>query len=447
MAARGHSGEALLDLYENAPCGFHSLDTNGTFVRINDTELNWLGYRREEVIGRMKLTDILTLQGRKTFEDNFPRFKATGVLRDLELDLIRRDGTLLPVLVSATAVRDHRGKIVMSRSIVYDLSARRRADSRFQSILEAAPDVMLICNRQGEIILANAQVETVFGYRRDELQGCALDILLPDRFRQIHMQHLQRFFANPQMRPMGSGRELCGLRKDRTEVPVEISLSPLPSDEGLQVLAAVRDVTERRRAQENLRKGEARYRLLFENSMDGVLLTSPDGRIFDANSSACSIFGRTREEIRAAGRAGLMDAADPALLPLLEERKRTGRGHGELRARRPDGTVFPVEVSSAIFTDAEHNQFTCTILRDISPRKQAEAEREHLIADLQEALGQVKVLSGLLPICASCKKIRDEKGQWNPIEKYIRERSDAQFTHSICPDCGRRLYPELYQRS
>ncbi|HYA23763.1 MAG TPA: PAS domain-containing protein [Terriglobales bacterium] len=444
MAAAHDSGELLLDLYENAPCGFHSLDTNGTFVRINDTELNWLGYLREEMVGHMTLSDILTPEGRKTFERNFPRFKAGGVLRDVELDFVRKDGTLLPVLVSATAVRDHSGNVVMSRSIVYDLSQRKQADSRFRSILEAAPDAMLICNRQGEIRLTNAQVGNVFGYRGNELQGCALDVLLPDRFRQIHAQHLQRFFAHPQTRPMGSGLELSGLRKDRTEVPLEISLSPLQTDEGLQALAAIRDVTERRRAQANQRKSEARYRLLFENSIDGVLLTSPDGRIFDVNASACSIFGRTREQIIAAGRAGLMDSTDPALLRLIEERKRTGKARGELRARRPDGTVFPVEISSAVFVDAERNELTCIILRDIGPRKQAEAERERLITDLQEALSQVKVLSGLLPICASCKKIRDEKGQWNAIEKYIRERSDARFTHGICPDCALRLYPEHY---
>lgn len=184
---------------------------------------------------------------------------------------------------------------------------------------------------------------------------------------------------------------------------------------------------------------EIHYRLLFENSMDGILLTSPDGRIFDANPSACRIFQRTREEIIAAGRAGLMDISDPNLGPVLEERKRTGVGRAELRALLPDGSVFPVEVSSAIFENAAGEQFTCTILRDISARKRAEVERERLIRQREEALEQVKILRGLLPVCAWCRKIRDEGNQWLLLEDYVRNHSSAKFTHSICPSCRKQF--------
>ncbi len=192
-----------------------------------------------------------------------------------------------------------------------------------------------------------------------------------------------------------------------------------------------------------IRDSEIRYRLLIENSLDGVLLTSPDGRIFDANSSACAIFGRTREEIIASGRDGLMDTSDPNLSRMVEERKRTGKASGELIARRPDGTPFPVEMSSVVFPSSEGHQFSCIIFRDISERKRAEAERERLIFDLQEALGKVRMLSGLLPICASCKKIRDEQDQWQHLETYIRQRSSVDFTHGMCPDCLEKFYPDV----
>ncbi len=186
---------------------------------------------------------------------------------------------------------------------------------------------------------------------------------------------------------------------------------------------------------------DPRYRMLFENSMDGILLTSPDGRVLDASPSACRILGRTREQIIAAGRAGIADGADPNLPRLIEERQRTGRAHGELAARRPDGSLFPIEISSVVFSDWEGNSRTCIIFRDISSRKSAEAEREQLIAELQEALRKVKVLSGLLSICSGCKKIRNEEDQWEQLETYIRTRTEADFSHGLCEDCLRRLYP------
>lgn len=187
---------------------------------------------------------------------------------------------------------------------------------------------------------------------------------------------------------------------------------------------------------------ETLYRLLFENGMDGIMLTSPDGLILDANPASCQTFGRTREEIIAAGRDGLIDSADPRLAILIEQRQRTGVAHGELSGRRRDGTLFPVEMSSVVFKNPDGQLRTCLIIRDISQRKAAEAERERLIQELQEAMGRVKSLSGLLPICASCKKIRDKEGQWHHLEIYIRTHTEADFSHGICPECKRRLYPE-----
>ena len=188
---------------------------------------------------------------------------------------------------------------------------------------------------------------------------------------------------------------------------------------------------------------ESIFEMLFNNSLDGVMLTSPEGPILDANPAACQIFGRTRKEILSAGRNGLIDTSDPRLEPLIAERKKTGKAHGELTARRKDGSLFPMEFSSMLFRDSGGNARTCLIFRDISDRKNADAERERLIRELQDALGHVKTLSGLLPICASCRKIRDEHGKWHHLEVYIRNHTSADFTHGICPDCKRTLYPDF----
>lgn len=187
---------------------------------------------------------------------------------------------------------------------------------------------------------------------------------------------------------------------------------------------------------------EGLYELLFQNSLDGLLLTAPDGSVLDANPAACRIWGRTRDEIRREGREGLVDTSDPRLARLIVERQRTGRTHGELNARRKDGTLFPIEISSMVFENPAGTERTCMIIRDISDRKAAEAERERLIYELQQALSRVRTLSGLLPMCASCRKIRDIEGQWSDLETFIRENTSADFTHGICPECRHRLYPE-----
>lgn len=195
-------------------------------------------------------------------------------------------------------------------------------------------------------------------------------------------------------------------------------------------------------AEDILSDSETLYGMLFQNSLDGFMLTAPDGNVLDANPAACRILGRTRLEILSEGRQGLIDGSDPRLAALIEERRRTGSAHGELVARRKDGSRFPIEFSSVVFQNPAGESRTCLILPDITERKAAEAERERLIQELKQAVARVKSLSGLLPMCASCRKIRDPQGAWHELENYIRSHTEADFTHGICPDCRRELYPD-----
>ncbi|MHB8707404.1 MAG: sensor histidine kinase, partial [Desulfuromonadales bacterium] len=137
-------------------------------------------------------------------------------------------------------------------------------------------------------------------------------------------------------------------------------------------------------ATEELRQSEERYRTLFENSLDAVLLTIPDGKVLSANPAACQMFGRTEEEICALGRVVLVDTSDPRLAVLLEERARTGKAFGELTFFRKDGSRFPVEVSSVVFKDSAGNPRTSMIIRDVTARKRGEQERQQLISELEK---------------------------------------------------------------
>jgi diguanylate cyclase (GGDEF)-like protein/PAS domain S-box-containing protein len=167
------------------------------------------------------------------------------------------------------------------------------SERKFRGLLEAAPDAMVIVNAHGHIALVNAQAERLFGYRRGEIVGQSISELIPRRFRASHRQHMKNYLRGATARPMGSGLELFGRHKDGSEFPMEISLSPLESDEGLLVSAAIRDVSARKRAVAELAAAEALFRGAFDNSPIGMALSDDDGRIVRVNGALCDLTGRT----------------------------------------------------------------------------------------------------------------------------------------------------------
>lgn len=159
------SSDEIHDLYNNAPCGYHSIGPDGAVVRINHTELSWLGFSSVEVVGRRKYADFLTPESRRVFEQRFATFKGEGTIQDLELDMVRKDRSILPVILSATAVRDHDGQYVMSRSTVYDISARRRAEGAVRRLAQ----LQTVVAGLGEYALRGATLDKVMGEAVDQV--------------------------------------------------------------------------------------------------------------------------------------------------------------------------------------------------------------------------------------------------------------------------------------
>jgi PAS domain S-box-containing protein len=162
---------------------------------------------------------------------------------------VRKDGSQFWANVVITALRNKKGELIGFSKITRDVTERKRDEDKFRAFLESAPDATVIVNREGKIVLINAQTEKMFGYTRGELIGEAVEILLPAHFRAQHTVHRDKFFDEPRARSMGAGLELFGVHKNGSEIPVEISLSPIRTGKDFWVSAAIRDITERKQIQ------------------------------------------------------------------------------------------------------------------------------------------------------------------------------------------------------
>jgi PAS domain S-box-containing protein len=223
---------------------------------INLVWLDYAGVTAEQAQG-WGWADAIHPDDRKKLVEEWQSCLASGTPVDTEARIRRFDSSYRWFLIRANPLRDESGNIVKWYGTNIDIEERKCAEQKFRGLLESAPDAMVVMNREGKIVLINAQMERVFGYQREELLGQAIEILVPVRFRARHPDHRVGFFAQPRVRPMGKGLNLLGRRKDGTEFPVEISLSPLETEEGTLVSAAVRDITERKRAEDELRRSEA----------------------------------------------------------------------------------------------------------------------------------------------------------------------------------------------
>ena len=276
---------------------------------------------------------------------------------------------------------------------IRDISVRKDAEKhlaqmegRYRGLLEAAPDAMVVVNQGGEIVLLNVQAEKQFGYRRDELVGQKVKNIIPEGFAERLIADGTRSAADALAQQIGTGIELTGRRKDGSEFPIEIMLSPLESAEGILVTAAIRDISVRKDAEKHLAQMEGRYRGLLEAAPDAMVVVNQGGEIVLLNVQAEKQFGYRRDElvgqkVKNIIPEGFAERLIADALRSAEDALAQQIGTGiELTGRRKDGSEFPIEIMLSPLESAEGILVTAAI-RDITTRKKAEA---HLLQKVEE---------------------------------------------------------------
>jgi PAS domain S-box-containing protein len=388
------SGAKYRGLLEAAPDAMLVVNQAGEIVLLNVRAEKQFGYSRDELIGQQVKNIIpegfaerLIADGTRSAAEALAQQIGTGI----ELIARRKDGSEFPIEIMLSPLGSAEGILVTAA--IRDISRRKDAEThlaqmegRYRGLLEAAPDAMVVVNPAGEIVLLNVQAEKQFGYSRDELVGQQVKNIIPEGFAERLIADGTRSAAEALAQQIGTGIELNGRRRDGTEFPIEIMLSPLESSEGVLVTAAIRNITTRRDAETHLAQMEGRYRGLLEAAPDAMVVVNPAGEIVLLNVQAEKQFGYHRDELvgqqvkniipQGFAERLIADGTRSAAEALAQH---IGTGI-ELNGRRKDGSEFPIEIMLSPLESADGVLVTAAI-RNITERKKSE---EHLVKTVGE---------------------------------------------------------------
>jgi PAS domain S-box-containing protein len=378
----------LLDGVQNY--AIFMLDPLGRVVSWNAGAERTKGYTAEEIIGRDASCFYPADDIQRGKPEEVLRMTAANGRHEEEGLRVRKDGSRFLANVTLTALRDPAGELLGFSEISRDLSERKDSEARYRGLLEAAPDAMVVVNQGGEIVLLNVQAEQQFGYRRDELVGQKVKNIIPEGFAERLIADATRTVAEALAQQIGTGIELLGRRRDGSEFPIEIMLSPLESPEGILVTAAIRDISVRRAAEKHLAQMEGRYRGLLEAAPDAMVVVNQGGEIVLLNVQAEQQFGYRRDEllgqkvkniIPEGFAERLIADATRTVAEALAQQIGTGI---ELLGRRKDGSEFPIEIMLSPLENTEGILVTAAI-RDISVRKKSADHLVKTVGDLKRS--------------------------------------------------------------
>ncbi|WP_242038102.1 PAS domain S-box protein [Tolypothrix sp. FACHB-123] len=379
----------LADLYNNAPCGYHSLDADGRFVNINHTELQWLGYTYQEIIGK-EFTDFITETSRSVFRQQFPKFKQRGWVKDLEFEMVCQDGTILPVLLNATAVKSEDGTYLFSRSSIFDIRDRKQAE---QAIMQYAREVEDLYNNapcgyhsldsEGCFIKVNETELQWLGYKREEILGQPLVNFLTESSRLAFVQNYPLFKERGWVKDL----EYDMICQDGSILPVTINATAVKDADGnylynratlFDISDARRQAAQRKQAQKELEESRSMLRLILDTIPQRVFWKDRNSRFLGCNPGFANdyqlkpgeIIGKTDAELPWAQWAHLYRADD---LTVIESR--TAKLGYEEPTNNVNGEQIWLRTSKVPLTNSAGEIIGILgSYEDITDRKQAEEQ-------------------------------------------------------------------------
>jgi PAS domain S-box-containing protein len=422
-------------------------DTNGKIILFNPSAERLFKCNMEDVVGS-SIARFCPSELRTEQKEMLRQVMANGFVTPYQTERLTADGRYVPVEISLSVRTDDNGKSIGFLAVLRDIAdikaverKARESDLRFRSFVESANDLVYTIDPNGLFTYISPNWLEFVGEPAEKAVGTSFEPYVHPDDLHLCQQFLQLVLSTGKKQ---SSVEYRVRRYDGSWRWHYSNGAPLTDADGSVVgyLGIARDITERKKIEAQLENNERYMRSILQTTVDGFWEIDRKGRIVEVNQAYCALSGYERNEIIGM-RIEDLEAIESPEETAMHFQKIISNGHDifETWHQRKDGSVFPLEVS-VTFIDSKGGRMIC-FCRNLTERKAIEREREKLISELKDALAQVKKLSGLLPICSHCKKIRDDKGYWNQIEAYLTEHSEAKFSHGICKECAKKHYPDF----